>query len=215
MKAFINAGGRARWDYLIFEHSECDVERAEQLAKEWGVEKFIKKKTGRFITQASKPKEMHQARNRKGEQTTVLAKPQKKEHQNLALLKQKEIEKSYGGMMNYYNQAKIKCKVASGDKNSIFVTAEGLIMPCCWTAGRMYKWWHEDPKVEQIWDFIDRAGGKDGINAKIHGIEGVFGSGIMNDIQRSWKLDSIKNGKLGVCSMKCGTEFDPYAEQFK
>ena len=118
-------------------------------------------------------------------------------------------------MMNYYNQAKIKCKVASGDKNSIFVTAEGLIMPCCWTAGRMYKWWHEDPKVEQIWDFIDRAGGKDGINAKIHGIEGVFGSGIMNDIQRSWKLDSIKNGKLGVCSMKCGTEFDPYAEQFK
>ncbi len=215
MKAFINAGGRARWDYLIFEHSEKDVDRAEQLAKEWGVEKFMKKKTGRFITQASKPKEMHQARNRKGEQTTVLAKPQKKEHQNLALLKQKEIEKSYGGMMNYYNQAKIKCKVASGDKNSIFVTAEGLIMPCCWTAGRMYKWWHEDPKVEQIWDFIDRAGGKDGINAKIHGIEGVFGSGIMNDIQRSWKLDSIKNGKLGVCSMKCGTEFDPYAEQFK
>ena len=30
MKAFINAGGRARWDYLIFEHSEKDVERAEQ-----------------------------------------------------------------------------------------------------------------------------------------------------------------------------------------
>ena len=118
-------------------------------------------------------------------------------------------------MMNYYNQAKIKCKVANGDKNSIFVTAEGLIMPCCWTAGRMYKWWHEDPKVEQIWDFIDRAGGKDGINAKIHGIEGVFASGIMNDIQRSWRLKSIKEGKLGVCSMKCGTEFDPYAEQFK
>ena len=36
MRAFIAAGGRARWDYLIFEHSECDVERAEQLAKEVG-----------------------------------------------------------------------------------------------------------------------------------------------------------------------------------
>ena len=116
---------------------------------------------------------------------------------------------------SYYNQAKIKCKVANGEKNSIFVTAEGLILPCCWTAGRMYKWWHEDPKVEQIWDFIDRAGGKDGINAKIHGIEGVFASGIMQDIQRSWTLKSIKEGKLGVCSMKCGTEFDPFAEQFK
>ena len=47
MKAFIAAGGRARWDYIIFEHSECDVERAEKLAEEWGVEKFMKKKTGR------------------------------------------------------------------------------------------------------------------------------------------------------------------------
>ena len=214
MKAFIAAGGRARWDYLIFEHSECDVERAEQLAEEWGVEKFMKKKTGRFINASSDKKETHQAKNHKGVNTTVLAKPKKVEHQNTALLKQKEIEKTYGSMMDYYNTAKIKCKVASKDRNSIFVTAEGLIMPCCWTAGRMYKWWHADPKVEQIWDFIDRAGGKDGISAKIHGIQGVFDSGIMNDIQASWTKQSIKDGKLGVCAMKCGTEFDPYASQF-
>ena len=37
----------------------------------------------------------------------------------------------------------------------------------------------------------------------------------MQDIQRSWTLKSIKEGKLGVCAMKCGTEFDPFAEQFK
>ena len=36
--------------FNIPEHSEKDVDRAEQLAKEWGVEKFMKKKTGRFIT---------------------------------------------------------------------------------------------------------------------------------------------------------------------
>ena len=41
---------------------------------------------------------------------------------------------------------------------------------------------------------------------KLHGIEGVFASGIMQDIQRSWTLKSIKEGKLGVCAMKCGTE---------
>jgi hypothetical protein len=216
MKAFIAAGGRARWDYLIFEHSECDVDRAEALASAWGVEKFMKKKTGRFISATSATKETHQATNRKGKDTTTLAKPKKAEHQNLALKKQAEIEKTYGGMMNYYNQATISCKVAQSGKNkSMFVTAEGLIMPCCWTAGRMYKWWHEDAEVEQIWDFINRAGGKDGISAKIHGIHNVFASGIMQDIQDSWKLNSIKEGKLGVCAQKCGTEFDPYAEQFK
>ena len=217
MKAFIAAGGRARWDYLIFEHSECDVERAEKLAAEWGVEKFMKKKTGRFVTTKSEAKETHQAKNRKGKvETQLLAKPKKIEHQNLALLKQAEIQKTYGSMMDYYNQATIKCKVAQPDKNkSMFVTAEGIIMPCCWTAGRMYKWWHADYRTEQIWDFIEEAGGKDMLNAKYFGIQGVFDSGIMKNIQASWKLKSIKEGKLGVCAMKCGTEFDPYAEQFK
>ena len=37
---------------------------------------------------------------------------------------------------------------------------------------------------------------------------------IVQDIQRSWKLDSIKQVKLGVCSQKCGTEFDPFGAQF-
>ena len=104
MKAFIAAGGRARWDYLIFEHSECDVERAEQLAKEWGVERFMKKKTGRFIKSSdSSAKTSHQSVNRKGKETQKLAKPKKAEHQNLALVKQKEIETA-----NTYNSKQTK-----------------------------------------------------------------------------------------------------------
>ena len=214
MKAFIGAGGRARWDYLIFEHSECDVERAEQLAKEWGCEKFIKKKTGRFFSSMKNTgKETHQAQNRKGVETVALAKPKKLEYQNLALAKEEELQNTYGSMMEYYNQATIDCKILKD--MSIFVTAEGIVLPCCWTAGRMYKWWQPDPKVEQIWDFIDRAGGKDAINAKLFGLHGVFDSGIMDDIKRSWTLASIKEGKLGVCAQKCGTEFDPFSEQFK
>jgi len=213
MKAFINAGGRARWDYLIFEHNECDVDRAEKLAKEWGCEKFIKKKTGRFVTTTTAAKETHQAKDRKGNEKQKLAKPKDKKYQNMALLKQKEIEKTYGSMMDYYNKAHISCKVAK-DAN-IFITAEGIVMPCCWTAGRMYKWWHKDPKVEQIWDFIDAAGGKDMLDARLFGIQGVFETGIMDNITASWKIKSIAEGKLGVCAQKCGSEFDPFAEQFK
>ena len=215
MKAFINAGGRARWDYLIFEHSECDVDRAEQLAEEWGVEKFIRKKTGRFVKSDSNStaKEVHQAVDRKGNQKQALAKPKKVENINLALLKQQEIEKTYGSMKDYYDKCDIACKVAKD--GNLFITAEGLVMPCCWTAGRMYKWWQPDPKVEQIWDFIDEVGGKDMLNAKYFGIKGVFDTGIMDNIQASWDKKSIEEGKLGVCAMKCGTEFDPFAEQFK
>ena len=208
MRAFINAGGRARWDFLIFEHNQHQVEEAEALANEWGCEKFMKKKTGRFITQDSKKKESHQAVDKKGNSTTELKKPDQK-YQNNALSKLDVIKNKYGSMDAYYDAAPVVCKVKK--ENSLFITAEGLALPCCWTAGRMYKWWHKDPKVEQIWDFIPDISALQARN----GLEAVFATGIFERIQNSWAKPSCGNGKLKVCAMKCGAEFDPFAEQFK
>ena len=207
MQAFINAGGRARWDYLIFEHNQHQVEEAEALANAWGCEKFMKKKTGRFVDANTNKKEKHQAKDRKGKDTAELKKPATK-YQNKALTKQEAILKKYGGMDAYYDAAPIICKVKKD--NSLFITAEGLAMPCCWTAGRMYKWWHKDPKVEQIWNFID----KEQLDAR-NGLEKVFATGTFDRIQSSWAKPSCSDGKLKVCAMKCGAEFDPFAEQFK
>ena len=39
-------------------------------------------------------------------------------------------------------------------------------------------------------------------------------SGLLQNIENSWELNSLKEGKLGVCAQKCGTEFDPFGEQF-
>ena len=39
--------------------------------------------------------------------------------------------------------------------------------------------------------------------------------GLLKDIENSWSLDSIEKGKLGVCAMKCGSEFDPFGAQFE
>ena len=214
MKAFIAAGGRARWDFLIFQHNEHQVKEAELLAEEWGCEKFQKKKSGRFIiASGEKAKQSHQAQNRKGDKTAVISKPASIDNQNLALLKQNEIEKSYGSMREYYDKCNISCKAVT--KNEIFITAEGLLMPCCWTAGRMYKWWHKDYRVEQIWDHIDAAGGKGGINVIENSIEDAMSGNLLTSIVGSWDKTSIRDGKLGVCAMKCGDEFDPFSEQFK
>ncbi len=212
MRAFCDAGGRARWDFIIFGHNEHQVEEAEQLAKDWGVERFQKKKSGRFFNANSQKKDTHQAVNRKGSQTQLLEKPKAPENQNLALLKQKEIEKTYGSMYEYYDSCSIRCKVA--EEKSIFITAEGLLMPCCWVAGRMYKWWHDDYRIEQVWEHIDLAGGKKGIDVINNDLYTVMQGSLLNNIQNSWNLPSVKQGKLGVCAMKCGTEFDPFAEQF-
>ena len=211
-KAFIAAGGRARWDYLIFQHNEHQVDEAEELSQTMGFERFQKKKSGRFITAHSISKDAHQAKNRKGEDTAVIAKPEQESNQNTALAKQAEIEKTYGSMREYYDSCTVKCKVA--EEKNIFITAEGLLMPCCWTAGRMYKWWHDDYRVEQIWDHIDAAGGKAAINTITQGLETVMQGQLLNSIESSWDKTSLKEGKLGVCAMKCGSEFDPFRAQF-
>lgn len=210
MHSFISSGGRARWDFLIFEHNQHQVDQAEKLSKEIGFESFTAKKTARFVTTKSEPKNEHQAVDRKGNKTKQIKKPDKK-YQNQALTKQEKIIEKYGSMDAYYDAAPIQCKVKS--EGSLFITAEGLAMPCCWTAGRMYKWWHKDPKTEQIWKFIDQAGGKIAIDAK-QGLDKVFSTGIFEDIESSWIKSSCSNGKLKVCSMKCGAEWDPYKEQF-
>lgn len=213
MKAFIAAGGRARWDFIVFGHNEHQVDEAKQVAEDWGVERFQLKKSARFFSASSKARDQHQAVNRKGKETQLIEKPKEDKNQNLELLKLKEIEKTYGSMIDYYNGCGIECKVAK-DK-SIFITAEGLLLPCCWTAGRMYKWWHKDYRVEQIWEFIDNAGGKEGISVIDNSIYDVMSGPLLSDITNSWQKESIAEGKLGVCAMKCGDEFDPFTAQFK
>lgn len=214
MRSFVNAGGKARWDFLIFEHNQHQVDEARALAESIGFESFVSKKTGRFVTATTDKKETHQAKNRKGQDSTKLKKPDNK-YLNKALQQQDELVKRHGSMDSYYDTAQIKCKVSNATTKSLYISAEGLALPCCWTAGRMYKWWHKDPKKEEpIWDFIERAGGKDKVDAR-HGLDKVFATGIFEDIANSWSKPSCNDGKLKVCSMKCGSEFDPFGEQFK
>jgi sulfatase maturation enzyme AslB (radical SAM superfamily) len=47
-QSFIANGGKAIWVYLIFEHNEHQVERAQQLAQELGFAKFQPKVSRRF-----------------------------------------------------------------------------------------------------------------------------------------------------------------------
>ena len=240
-QAFIDAGGRARWDYIVFAHNEHQVELAETLANKMKFEKFQFKKSARFFSNASGvTKEMHQSANRKG-LTTLLQPPTTPKYRNSALKELSKIASTTNevkflpskvadldsilgkqvfhleaekksAMEKYWDTSEIKCKVA--EEKSIYISAEGIVQPCCWTAGQMYVWYWE-PNTSQIWDLINRVG-KDNLNAKITPLQNIVDGLFFQDlIPDSWNKASCAEGKLAVCAKTCGGKYDAFTEQFK
>ena len=240
-KAFIDAGGRARWDYIVFAHNEHQVDEAEALAKQMGFEKFQYKKSARFFSNVSgTTKEVHQATNRKGVETALLQAPTNPKYRNSVLdqlsgilgkndtvkyLPSKQVEAiAIQGPQKFnldpvkktkmeveLDSSQIKCKVA--EEKSVYVTAEGIVQPCCWTAGQMYVWYHTKTGT-QIWKAIDTVG-LSTINAKENKLEDIIdGMYFQNVIPESWDKPSCAEGKLSVCAKVCG-KYDAFKEQFK
>lgn len=241
--AFIKAGGKARWDYIVFGHNEHQVEEARSLATTMGFEKFNIKKSNRFFSNTrGQVKTEHQAGNRKGAATTLISMPKNPEYQNSAIQKLADLSKDkekinidlittvaelkgkIGGqkfntdpekkkeMEKYWDTVPIKCKVA--EEKSIYITAEGYLQPCCWTAGQMYVWYWKK-RGGQIWSVIDQVG-LDKLNVKKYPIEKVIdGDFIQKIIPDSWNKSSCADGKLAVCAKTCGTKYDAFKEQFK
>ena len=104
---FINSGGDAIWDMLVFEHNKHQVEICHALSIEYGFSHFVSKNTARF------KEDKLDVIDRTGKKIYTLY-PSEKSKQ----LTQTELKPS-----------EIKCKVKFG---SLYVTSNGVVTPCCW-----------------------------------------------------------------------------------
>ena len=202
MRTYIGAGGKARWDYLIFEHNQHQVEEARAMSIAMGFETICFKKSARFAPHVESKKESINLTNRKGEEVTI-SKPEEK-YQNAAEKAFNTVMEKYGNAENYHKMVPIKCKATN--TSSIYVSAEGLLLPCCWWHGPMYTNSVVDRRREEIWKVIDSIGGKEKLSVK-NGLEQVFNSGILQTIKDSWVPGA--EGRLRVCSEACGVDYDP------
>lgn len=215
VQAFTGSGGRARWDYIVFRHNEHQVEEARELSKKWGIREFQVKKTGRFFSNMkNKIKEEHEVYDAAGNVEYTLKKPVQEKYVNAAFETEAAIENEFGSLKNYFEKSEINCKVEK--EKSVYLTAEGYVLPCCWLAIRMYPWYSE-PKSTEIWKIFDRVdGGIETVNALKHGIEKVLnGEFFQKTLPQSWSLSSFQEGKLFACSKTCGRkDFDLFKQQF-
>lgn len=209
-KAFISSGGRAQWEYIVFRHNEHQVDAARKLSEDMGFEQFRTKKTGRFFSNTRlEGKDSQEVWSRNGMVEYHIEKPLDPSYHNDSLLAEQQLVERFGGMQQYLDHTCVKCKVA--EEGSLYISAEGLAFPCCWTANQLYVWYWPHRKSE-MWTLLDHE--TDNVNALKTPLKEIVEGKYFKRISDSWSLPSISDGKLRVCAKTCGTGFDQFASQF-
>jgi len=211
-ESFIEAGGRAEWDFLVFRHNEHQVEEARKLAEDMGFKEFFVRRTGRFLDAGElETSDRYRVEDRKGNFEYFLEQPQNPEYLNPAFGNLELVKQRYGEFETYLDEVEINCKVA-GRKGKMYLSAQGYALPCCWL-GAVFS---ESSTAErrQFADLLKAYGGIAAVDARRHGLRAVVeGPLFQQAIPASWDQSSIAAGKLAICARTCGREYDPLDQQ--
>ena len=210
--AFIEAGGRAEWDFLVFRHNEHQVDEARKLAENMGFKEFFVRRTGRFLDAGElETSDRYRVEDRKGNFEYFLEQPQNPEYVNPAFGNLELVKQRYGEFDTYLDEVEIDCKVA-GRKGKMYLSAQGYALPCCWL-GAVFS---ESSTAErrQFADLLKAYGGIAAVDARKQGLRAVVeGPLFQQAIPVSWDQPSIAAGKLAICARTCGKEYDPLDQQ--
>ena len=124
VQAFIGAGGKANWDFLIFKHNEHQIEQAEALSKKLGFNSFKRKYTTRWDDFDSDgnwiQRESIQVNDYKLEKVT-----RETEAPGLDITQKSKINDTF-------QTRKINCNSYHQNSSEIYLAANGEVSPCCW-----------------------------------------------------------------------------------
>lgn len=223
-RAFIDAGGRAQWDFLVFRHNEHQVDEARRRAGEWGFTAFVPKFSGRFYRRfyendpqfADDEKvDRFPIHDRHGQIVGTLEPSSNPAYVNPVFAGMAEHFARDGSLLPHWDKTDICCSAI--DSHSIFVAADGTVFPCCWTYGAsLYRAVYriDDPLDNQVEDLLGRCGGREAIDGRRIAIRDICKSVFFQEIARSWERKTLASGKLKICARMCGGSLSPYRGQF-
>ena len=126
VKSFIDAGGSAMWDYLIFKHNEHQIIEAQQLANTLGFTEFIPKKS-LGVDQGNKLKPLP-VLDKNGELEYVIEAPVEAKNRNLENPEGVEPLKFYPFKPEDYRKLKIEKSVGKNFQQQVSSVYETRIL---------------------------------------------------------------------------------------
>lgn len=197
VKAYIGAGGVAHWNFIVFKHNEHQVDEARALAKEMGFKHFNVKLTGRFKTSQSFPVIV------KGDHLYDLEPAKEEQYKRPPASNNRTIHIETGteqaGDTVIQNAPNIKCMVQ--DEASIYVSAQGLVYPCCWIANAHSQ---SDPQI------IMNCGN---IDPTERSIKDIVNGAEFQMIEDSWNTGSIRTC-VNMCGVTTPNEKSKYGSDY-
>lgn len=205
VEAFIGAGGRAEWDFIVFKHNEHQIDQAQALARELGFKRFFVKKTSRFF--ASGSVSAKQVRERTGAPAYVLREPENPDLKNPAVVRLAQVAE----FATYQAETEITCKAAAHRR--IYVSAEGHVFPCCWI-GALYPP-NKPVGAAPTWDVLRRLPeGKASLDARRSSMRDIVEGPFFQElVPAGWAKRSVAEGRLEPCIRACGAH-DTHAAQY-
>ena len=220
--AFIAAGGKAQWNYIVFKHNEHQVEQAKEVSRLIGFEDILIRKTGRFFDHAS-IEEMSSwpVQDKKGNIEYYLEPPTISEHKNRSMVFLPNIKNAYSNMKEYFDTTKITCDALKGNK--VLITAQGLVLPCTFF-NHMYDVRFQQPDQlpranpltfvnnnHQVREFLESYG-LDNLSIQNNSLETIFNNPMWDDLVASFG-NPLDQGRLFECAMTCGSKLTKVWDQ--
>ena len=141
VKAFISAGGKASWKFLIFKHNEHQIEEAKELSKKLGFIEFTPEHSDRWKASNWVTGETIDVKDWDG-----IEKPgSQKVDYKLKAVRVYEEEK-------FNLQKKLVCHMASNNNYEIYIRANGYVQPCCMLGDLDI---HESKRLITDFDLVD------------------------------------------------------------
>jgi len=116
-KAFIDAGGRAWWKFIVFKHNQHQIEDAKILAKKMKFESFEKLKTNRF------DRGVLPVLDKNGNNLYNIYEPN--------ISKKGFLDKNPYRAVANKDPARVKIDCYAKKESSMYIAADGRVYPCC------------------------------------------------------------------------------------
>lgn len=197
-QAFINAGGHAIWDFIVFKHNQHQVQEARELSQTLKFAEFSIKRTGRFLGRDHVYQSSLPVYNNQGFIDYTISLPTVPEYVNDNYQQIHFVTKKQS-LSDYAKQTKISC---NADRiKEIYIGADGFVFPCGWLHDRMY-----GPEVETHPDHVKlklmmaQAGGWTQANVFYTKLEDIVDGAWFEVLKRSWSGPD----RLERCGVMCG-----------